>query len=97
MAQLENRRMTSALHKALMKKMGVSHEEDEKWHKRHGRPEKAPAGSRRTAINCFAVGGGFLSYCVRQGWLIQEGKGRTARYYATQEGKTALRQFGIEV
>jgi hypothetical protein len=48
-------------------------------------------------VNPFAVGGGFLAYCVKQGWLIQEGESRAARYYVTPEGEEALGRFGIKV
>ncbi len=48
-------------------------------------------------VNCFAIGGGFLSYCVRQGWLIQESKGRKAKYYVTKDGREELKKFGISV
>lgn len=41
--------------------------------------------------------GGFLEYCVKQGWLIKEGKGKNTRYFATPEGEKALARFGIEV
>jgi hypothetical protein len=90
------RALTPAEHRALMKKMGISREQDEAWHKEHG-PPPAPKKSRRKPVNPFAIGGGFLAYCVRQGWLTQEGAGRGARYYATREGKKELKKFGIQV
>jgi hypothetical protein len=51
----------------------------------------------RTPINPYWVGGGFLDYCVRQGWLIKEREGRSVRYFATAVGVTALKDFGIEI
>lgn len=50
----------------------------------------------RKPVNCFAIGGGFLAYCVRQGWLEQEGAGRSARYFVTAEGRRRLEEFGIK-
>jgi len=35
--------------------------------------------------------------CVKQGWLIQEGKGRNAKYYVTKQGEEELKKFGIEI
>ena len=32
--------------------------------------------AKNKSVNPFAVGGGFLAYCVREGRLIQEGKDR---------------------
>ena len=48
-------------------------------------------------INPFAVGAQFLAYCVRQGWLVQEGSGMRARWYLTETGEEGLRTFGINV
>jgi hypothetical protein len=46
-------------------------------------------------INPYAVGGSFLDYCIRQGWIVREGKGRSAGYFATPAGAGALKAFGI--
>jgi hypothetical protein len=92
------RALTPDEHKALMKRMGVSEREDREWHKQH---ESPPAKTARKPsgepVNCFAIGGGFLRYCVQQKWLTSEGKGRSTRYFVTQQGRKALKGFGIEV
>jgi len=46
-------------------------------------------------VNCFAIGGGFLDYCVKQGWLIRRRHGKSTRYYVTEVGRSALADFGI--
>lgn len=91
----EHPEMTPELHSAFMKKMGISEEEDKKWHMEHGEPPKHPSTTEKKTVNPFAIGGGFLNYCVKQGWLIQEGKGRNAKYYVTKEGEGKLGEFGI--
>ncbi len=48
-------------------------------------------------VNPFAIGGGFLDYCIGQEWLIREGKGREARYFVTETGKEELKKFGIRI
>ena len=88
--------MTPEQHKALMEKIGISKEEDEKWHKSHEVP-KSIKRPKIKPINPYAVGGGFLAYCVKQGWLIQEGKGRTTKYYVTEEGIDKFKKFGIKI
>jgi hypothetical protein len=83
-------------HDALMKKLGITKEQDEEWHRTH-----LTLGEMRTLgkkglkeVNPFAVGGGFLSWCVKEGWLVQRGK----QYFATKEGARELRErFGITV
>ncbi len=77
--------------------MGVSEEEDKKWHEKHDAPQSSQEKAGTKAVNPFAIGGGFLDYCVKQGWLIQEGKSRGAKYYATQEGVKELEKFGIKI
>ncbi len=47
------------------------------------------------AVNPYAIGGGFLMYCIAQGWIIREGVGHTARYFITKNGITELAKFGI--
>ncbi len=92
----EHSELTPVEHEALMEKMGISKEQDEEWHEAHGMPEQ-PKRLSQKPINPYAVGGGFLEYCVKQGWMIREGKGRNARYYVTPEGEGKLRGFGITV
>lgn len=91
----DHHEMSTEQHQTFMKKMGISEEEDKTWHEPHRSPEEVRTG--RKSINPFAIGGGFLSYCVKRGWLRQEGKGRTAKYYSTELGKEELRNYGIEI
>ena len=92
-----SRKMTPAQHKAFMKKMGISEEEDKKWHEIHDKPNKAKKNLELKSVNPFAIGGGFLDYCIKQGWLIREKKGRHAKYFVTKEGEKKLGKFGIKV
>jgi hypothetical protein len=93
----EHGEMTPAEHEDLTRNMGISEKEHEEWHKKHGVPLEPQGETGQKPINPYAVGGGFLSYCVKQGWLIQEGKGRNTRYYATKKGQEELAKFGIRV
>jgi hypothetical protein len=48
----------------------------------------------RKAFNPFALGGGFLAWCVKQGWLVQQGK----QYFSTKQGQRELwERFGLKV
>ncbi len=79
--------LTPKQHDSLMKKLGVTKEQDEEWHRTHQtRDEERLAGTK--SINPFAVGGGFLAWCVGKGWLIQRGK----QYFATKKGVRELRE-----
>ncbi len=85
--------LTPEKHDALMKKLGITREEDEEWHRTHlTLREQKTKGLK--PINPFAVGGAFLGWCVRQGWLVQHAK----QYLATKEGERELRErFEISV
>ncbi len=92
----ESPTLTPERHAALMKKLGVTREEDEEWHRTHLTlgEQRARAATGMRGINPFAVGGGFLAWCVKQGWLVEQGK----QYFATREGARELRErFGIKV
>nr|MDO8099218.1 hypothetical protein [Candidatus Njordarchaeota archaeon] len=93
----ERGEITLREHEALIKKMGITKEQHEEWHKKHGMSPEGKSESARKLINPYAIGGGFLNYCVTQGWLIQEGKGRSVRYYSTKRGEEELKKFGIKV
>jgi len=82
-------------HDALMSKLGVTKEQDEQWHRTHLTLDQQRTQTEGLkGINPFAVGGGFLAWCVKQGWLIQRGK----QHFATREGARELRErFGIKV
>jgi hypothetical protein len=50
-------------------------------------------------INHYWFGAQFLEYCVKQGWLRQQGSGgRGTRWYPTDKGRKELKEkFGITV
>jgi hypothetical protein len=50
-------------------------------------------------INHYWLGSKFLEYCVKQGWLRQEGSGgRGTRWYPTDKGRKELKEkFGIKL
>jgi hypothetical protein len=84
--------LTPEQHDALMKKLGVTKEQDEEWHRSHQTPHQQETKGMK-AINPFAIGGGFLAWCVKQGWLVHQGR----QYLATKEGARELRsRFGIK-
>jgi hypothetical protein len=93
----EHAEITPEQHKALMKKMGISEKEDKEWHNKHGMFQKTSPKPGLLPVNPFAIGGGFLDYCIRQGWLVREGTVRTAKYYVTKEGIKGLGKFGIKI
>jgi len=94
----EGKGLTAEEHQKLMEHLGISPEEDRQWHKaqemRGGESgtEPAPEGD---PVNCFAIGGGFLDYCVKQGWLTRHRRGRATKYYVTEAGREALAEYGI--
>ncbi len=59
--------------------------------------ETQAVNSDAKPINPFVIGGGFLTYCVKQGWLIMEGKGPRAKYFATEKGRLELAKFDIKI
>ena len=92
----EARDLTPEQHDAFMKKLGITREQDEEWHRTHMTPGEQPAKGERTlrGINPFAVGGGFLSWCMKQGWVVKKGR----QYFATKDGARELRErFDIDV
>ncbi len=85
--------LTHKQHDALMKKLGVTKEQDEEWHRTHQTPDEERMKGTKS-INPFAVSGGFLAWCVKQGWVVQQGK----QYFATRKGARELRaQFDIKL
>jgi hypothetical protein len=63
-----------------------------RWKKQRGKTTDNP-------INHYWFGAKFLEYCVKQGWLRQEGSGgRGTRWYPTDKGREELKEkFGITV
>jgi hypothetical protein len=83
-------------HDALMKRLGITKEQDEEWHRGHATPREAALPGGRL-VNIMAIGGAFVGYCVKEGWLIQHDAGRKTRYYVTPEGERELKtRFGIK-
>ncbi len=88
-------KLNSRQHKKMMQNAGISETDDKKWHEENDVPSKT--NKILQPLNPFAVGGGFLAYCAKQGWVIIDGKGRNSRYYITPEGKKELLKFEIKV
>ena len=83
-------------HAALMRKLGVTKEEDEEWHRNHLTlaQQRALQPESVTPLNPASVGAAFLSWCVKQGWVAQRGR----QYLVTPAGARELRdRFEIEV
>ena len=60
-------------HDALMKRMGITPEEDAEWHKTHlTLGELRAAGLKH--VDLCAIGTAFSEFCVRQGWMEHKGK-----------------------
>jgi DNA-directed RNA polymerase subunit H (RpoH/RPB5) len=93
----EHEEITPEQHKELMKKMGISETEDKRWHEAQKLAQESEIEPGHEPVNPFAIGGGFLDYCVKHGWLIQDGKRRNAKYYITKAGEKELKKFDITV
>ncbi len=80
-------------HDAMMKRMGVTKEQDEQWHRTH--PTLAEQRVRGLKpVNPLLLGAGFLAFCVKQGWLVQQQR----EYFVKADGVRELRdRFGIEL
>ncbi len=76
-----------AKHASLMKKLGVTPEEDAEWHRTHQTLHEQRAAGKKS-VNPLEVGSAFLAWCVKQGWLAQEGK----QYFVTKGGARELRE-----
>jgi hypothetical protein len=73
-------------HEALMRRMGITPEEDAAWHKAHLTLGELRAQALKP-IDPFIIGIAFSEYCIQQGWMVQRGKD----YFATKEGVGELR------
>jgi hypothetical protein len=57
-----------------------------------------PGSETRVRLDPYSVAGGFLAYCIAQGWVEREGSGRGSAYYVTRIGCRELEsRFGIIV
>lgn len=57
-----------------------------------------PGEQTRMRVNPYSIAGGFLAYCIAQGWVEREGSGRGQVYWVTRSGVRELEQrFGIVV
>ena len=81
----------------MLEKKGISKEEQQKWHKDHKSTGVQPDSADAGPLNPFMIGGGFLTYCVKQGWLRLEGKGNKTQYFATEKGRTELTKYDIHI
>jgi hypothetical protein len=77
--------LTPQQHQALMKRMGITKEQDEEWHRTH-----LTLGEQRarglTRVDPSSIGGAFVRWCMKQGWLIQRG----AECLASKDGVREL-------
>ena len=80
----------------MLEKKGISKEKQKKWHQEKSVRTQSD-GSEGKPLNPFVIGGGFLTYCVKQGWLTKEGKGNKTKYFATEKGKRELTKFDIHI
>jgi len=39
----------------------------------------------------------FIEHCLRQGWMVRKGSGRSAKYHVTETGRRELRNLGISI
>jgi diamine N-acetyltransferase len=61
-----------------------------------GEKEAAPA-EPRTPVDAYALGAGLIRYCIGRGWVTQEGSGPSAPLFVTAVGRSALKEFGIDL
>jgi hypothetical protein len=89
----KNAELSPRQHDALMKRLGVTKEEDEEWHRTH--PTLAEQRNKgMKPVDPFALGAAFVAWCVRRGWLVQRGQD----YFAGPEGSTEIRErFDIKL
>ncbi len=78
--------LTPGQHDAMMKKMGITKEQDEEWHRTHLTLAQQRAKGLKH-VEPSALGAGFLAWCVKQGWLVQQDK----KYFASKNGVRELR------
>jgi hypothetical protein len=48
-------------------------------------------------VDPIVIRRGFILYCEKMGWLEKTGEGRLAKYYVTKKGRSALKEFDIDV
>ena len=94
----DGKKLTAKEHQELMKHLGVSPEQDRHWHRGQAAGDGTSLAEpvpEEDPVNPFAIGGGFLEYCVKQGWLTRQGRGRSTKYCVTKAGREALAEYGI--
>jgi hypothetical protein len=87
--------LSTKQHYALLRRLGVTREEDAEWHRTHlTLAEQRAQRAMAKALDTIALGEGFLAWCIQQKWLIQRG----GAYFATVAGARELSErFGIQV
>jgi DNA-binding PadR family transcriptional regulator len=48
-------------------------------------------------INPYALGGAFLDWATKSGWLIQKKESRRTSYFLTEKGSVELKKFGFNL
>jgi hypothetical protein len=74
-------------HDALMKRMGITREQDEEWHRTHLTLAQQRARGLKH-IEPSTVSAGFLAWCIKQGWLVRQDN----EYFASKDGVRELRE-----
>jgi hypothetical protein len=84
--------LSTRQHGALLKRLGVTAEQDAEWHRTH--QTLAEQRKRLKPVDPNALGAAFVTWCVKRGWLVQRGQ----EYFAHPEGASELRErFDIKI
>jgi hypothetical protein len=80
-------------HEALMKRLGVTKEEDEEWHRTHLTLAQQRAQGLKV-VEPRAIGIALAERCVQQGWMEKRGE----EYFVSKQGmKEIRRRFDISL
>ena len=74
----------------------ITKEEDQEWYRTHLTPaeQKAEAMGALEAVGPHSIGGRFVAWCVKEGWLVRQDQ----QCFATKEDIRALRErFAVAV
>ena len=78
---------------ALMKRLGITKEQDEEWHRTHLTLAQQRARGLKH-VEPSTLGTEFVAWCVKQGWLVQQDK----EYFISKDGVRELRdRFDISM